>query len=207
MLHQDTFAARYDDDEYTLLGMAIKYAGLHCVTISIIGKDEETLTDGNDNWSRRRYLWTGQDREESHRQNVIHGGAVAADQFDARLRANHRQRGHVRRMDRAARTVLGFNAQNLRLVAVDPDIPAAAGVDQDSRAEGRRLSEPSGVGNSRWAGVAGCGCAWTWYEFWKKRVVGGTAMGFPAARHWRDCKEGPWRGDSCPCTRWGGRVI
>jgi hypothetical protein len=43
MLHQDAFAAGYDDDEYTLLGMAIKYAGLHGVTITIIGKDEETL--------------------------------------------------------------------------------------------------------------------------------------------------------------------
>jgi hypothetical protein len=43
MLHQDAFAAGYDDDEYTLLGMAIKYAGLRGVAISIIGKDEETL--------------------------------------------------------------------------------------------------------------------------------------------------------------------
>jgi hypothetical protein len=28
ILHQDAFAAGYDDDEYTLLGMAVKYAGL-----------------------------------------------------------------------------------------------------------------------------------------------------------------------------------
>ena len=35
VLHQDAFAAGYDDDEYTLLGMAIKYAGLHGVAISI----------------------------------------------------------------------------------------------------------------------------------------------------------------------------
>jgi hypothetical protein len=27
-LHQDAFAAAYQEDEYTLLGMAIKYAGL-----------------------------------------------------------------------------------------------------------------------------------------------------------------------------------
>jgi hypothetical protein len=40
VLNQDAFAARYDDDEYTLLSMAIKYAGLQGVTISIIGKDE-----------------------------------------------------------------------------------------------------------------------------------------------------------------------
>jgi hypothetical protein len=28
VLHQDAFAADYQEDEYTLLGMAIKYAGL-----------------------------------------------------------------------------------------------------------------------------------------------------------------------------------
>jgi hypothetical protein len=28
LLHQDAFAADYQEDEYTLLGMAIKYAGL-----------------------------------------------------------------------------------------------------------------------------------------------------------------------------------
>jgi hypothetical protein len=43
VLHQDAFAAGYDDDEYTLLGMAIKYAGLYGITINIIGKAEETL--------------------------------------------------------------------------------------------------------------------------------------------------------------------
>ena len=43
MLHQDAFAAGYDDDEYMLLGMAVKYAGLRGVTVTIIGKDEETL--------------------------------------------------------------------------------------------------------------------------------------------------------------------
>jgi hypothetical protein len=37
ILHQDAFAAAYDDDEYTLLGMAIKYAGLEGVTITVIG--------------------------------------------------------------------------------------------------------------------------------------------------------------------------
>lgn len=42
-LHQDAFAAGFDDDEYTLLGMAIKYAGLYGVTVTVIGKDEETL--------------------------------------------------------------------------------------------------------------------------------------------------------------------
>ena len=43
ILHQDAFAVGYDDDEYMLLGMAIKYAGLYGVTVNIIGKDEETL--------------------------------------------------------------------------------------------------------------------------------------------------------------------
>lgn len=39
LLHQDAFAAGYDDDEYTLLGMAVKYAGLRGVTVQIIGKN------------------------------------------------------------------------------------------------------------------------------------------------------------------------
>ena len=43
VLHQDAFAAGYDDDEYTLLGMAVKYAGLHGVVITVIGKNHETF--------------------------------------------------------------------------------------------------------------------------------------------------------------------
>jgi hypothetical protein len=43
MLHQDAFAGGYDDDEYTLLGMAVKYAGLHGVEVTVIGKNRETL--------------------------------------------------------------------------------------------------------------------------------------------------------------------
>jgi len=42
-LHQDAFAAGYDEDEYTLLGMAVKYAGLHGVTVTVIGKNHETF--------------------------------------------------------------------------------------------------------------------------------------------------------------------
>ncbi|MBC8871271.1 MAG: hypothetical protein H8E44_17735 [Planctomycetes bacterium] len=43
LLHQDAFAAGYDDDEYLLLGMAIKYAGLHGVPLNFIGKNHETF--------------------------------------------------------------------------------------------------------------------------------------------------------------------
>ena len=43
VLHQDAFAAEYDDEEYLLLGMAVKYAGLHGVRLNIIGKNRETL--------------------------------------------------------------------------------------------------------------------------------------------------------------------
>jgi hypothetical protein len=43
ILHQDAFAAGYDDDEYTLLGMAVKYAGLHGVNITVIGTNHETF--------------------------------------------------------------------------------------------------------------------------------------------------------------------
>jgi hypothetical protein len=43
VLHQDAFAAGYHDDEYTLLGMAIKYAGLHGVVVTVIGRNHETF--------------------------------------------------------------------------------------------------------------------------------------------------------------------
>jgi hypothetical protein len=43
LLHQDAFAAGYHDDEYTLLGMAIKYAGLHGVTVTVYGRNHETF--------------------------------------------------------------------------------------------------------------------------------------------------------------------
>jgi hypothetical protein len=43
ILHQDAFAAGYDNDEYTLLGMAVKYAGLHGVRVMVIGSNHETF--------------------------------------------------------------------------------------------------------------------------------------------------------------------
>ena len=43
VLHQDAFAADYQDDEYKLLGMAIKFAGLHGKEIRIVGMNRETL--------------------------------------------------------------------------------------------------------------------------------------------------------------------
>ncbi len=36
---QDAFAAGYHVDEFTLLGIAVKYAGLHGVTVTITGKN------------------------------------------------------------------------------------------------------------------------------------------------------------------------
>ncbi len=42
-MHQDAFAAGYDEDEYMLLGMAVKYAGLHGVEVTVIGKNHETF--------------------------------------------------------------------------------------------------------------------------------------------------------------------
>lgn len=42
-LHQDAFAAGYHDDEYTLLGMAIKYAGLSGVSVMVMGTNHETF--------------------------------------------------------------------------------------------------------------------------------------------------------------------
>lgn len=41
VIHQDAFAVEYD--EYELLGMAIKFAGLYGKEVRIIGKNRETL--------------------------------------------------------------------------------------------------------------------------------------------------------------------
>src|SRR5438045_2297675 len=43
LLHQDAFAAGYTDDEYTLLGMAVKFAGLHGVSVTVHGTNHETF--------------------------------------------------------------------------------------------------------------------------------------------------------------------
>lgn len=43
MLHQDAFAADYQEDEYSLLGMAIKYAGLRGKEVRVIGKNRSSL--------------------------------------------------------------------------------------------------------------------------------------------------------------------
>ena len=43
LLHQDAFAADYQEDEYMLLGMAIKYTGLRGKEVRVIGKNRTTL--------------------------------------------------------------------------------------------------------------------------------------------------------------------
>jgi len=45
MLHQDAFAADYQEDEYALLGMAIKFAGLRGKEVRVIGKNRSSLGD------------------------------------------------------------------------------------------------------------------------------------------------------------------
>ena len=45
MLHQDAFAADYQDEEYMLLGMAIKYAGLRGKEVRVIGKKRSTFAE------------------------------------------------------------------------------------------------------------------------------------------------------------------
>jgi hypothetical protein len=42
LLHQDSFATDYQEDEYTLLGMAIKYAGLRGKEVRVIGNSKQT---------------------------------------------------------------------------------------------------------------------------------------------------------------------
>jgi hypothetical protein len=43
IIHQDAFAADYQDHEYAFLGKAIKFAGLHRKEVHIIGNNGETL--------------------------------------------------------------------------------------------------------------------------------------------------------------------
>jgi hypothetical protein len=43
LLHQGSFAADYQEDEYTLLSMAIKYAGLRGKEVRVSGKNRATL--------------------------------------------------------------------------------------------------------------------------------------------------------------------
>jgi len=43
IMHQDAFAADYQDEEYRLIGMAIKFAGLCGKEISIHGNNRETV--------------------------------------------------------------------------------------------------------------------------------------------------------------------
>ena len=43
LLHQDAFPADYQEDEYMLLGMAIKYAGLRGKEVRVIGNNRSIL--------------------------------------------------------------------------------------------------------------------------------------------------------------------
>jgi hypothetical protein len=45
LLHQDAFAADYQEDEYMLLGMAVKYAGLRGREVRVIGKNRGSLSE------------------------------------------------------------------------------------------------------------------------------------------------------------------
>jgi len=43
IMHQDAFAADYQEEEYRLLGMAIKFAGICGKEVRIIGTNRETV--------------------------------------------------------------------------------------------------------------------------------------------------------------------
>jgi hypothetical protein len=45
LLHQDAFAADYQEDEYMLLGMAIKYAGLRGKEVRVIGSNRSSFAE------------------------------------------------------------------------------------------------------------------------------------------------------------------
>jgi hypothetical protein len=43
IMHQDAFAADYQEDEYRLMGMAIKFAGICGKEVRIIGTNRQTV--------------------------------------------------------------------------------------------------------------------------------------------------------------------
>ena len=43
VMHQDAFAADYQDEEYRLLGMAIKFAGICGKEVRVIGTNRSTV--------------------------------------------------------------------------------------------------------------------------------------------------------------------
>jgi hypothetical protein len=47
VLHQDAFAAAYQENEYALLGMVIKYAGMYGKEVRVIGKNRQAVGEGN----------------------------------------------------------------------------------------------------------------------------------------------------------------
>jgi hypothetical protein len=52
VLHQDAFAADYQDDEYRLLGMAVKFAGLSGKEVRVVGKNRQTVGEQDSvHWS------------------------------------------------------------------------------------------------------------------------------------------------------------
>ena len=59
IMHQDAFAAGYDEDELVLLGMFIKYAGLRGVSLSVHGRNGETHTNDREDSRavRERDTW------------------------------------------------------------------------------------------------------------------------------------------------------
>jgi hypothetical protein len=44
IIHQDSVAADYQDEEFVLFGKAMKFAGLHGKEVRVIGRNRETLT-------------------------------------------------------------------------------------------------------------------------------------------------------------------
>jgi DNA-binding protein Fis len=47
VLHQDACAAAYQEDEYALLGMVIKYAGMCGKEVRVIGVNRQTVRERN----------------------------------------------------------------------------------------------------------------------------------------------------------------
>jgi hypothetical protein len=46
-MHQDAFAADYQEEEYRLIGLAIKFAGICSKEVRIIGTNRQTVDQSN----------------------------------------------------------------------------------------------------------------------------------------------------------------
>lgn len=93
LLHHDDFAAAdYQEDEYRLLGMAIKYAGLHGKEVRVIGKNRRASKKRTESIDRSAGLTGGSgaiERSNCSRFPALTGGTRLPDNQCSPPRRSH----------------------------------------------------------------------------------------------------------------------